>query len=120
MTTTDLSRVLERMAPGGRLTIVGPDVNKARQWHGAGKLSDEILAACEKHGEIDPAQPHHRGAVHVWDCTAQKVVDLANKAGWTHTREFMIGEMAREVPGVPIINPAGWQFAVTAQAGEAS
>lgn len=116
---TFLARVLERMAPGGRLTIVGPDVNKARQWHGAGQITRELLEACEAHGEVDPDQPHARGAVHLWDCTAQQVVDLANAAGWTRAQEFPIREMRRVVPGVPVISDAGWQFAVVATAPDA-
>jgi hypothetical protein len=112
-----LWRVLQRMAPGGRLVVVGPDARKGEQWHGAGKLSAEMLAAIKAHGSIPEDQPHARGAVHLWDCTGQAVVDLANAAGWVGVREFPIREMPRVTPGVPVISDAGWQFAVLAYAG---
>jgi hypothetical protein len=111
-----LTRLLDRMVPGGRLTIVGPDAVKGEAWFKAGRIERWLLDAIKAHGQIPEHEPHNRGAVHLWDCTGAEVVRLATLAGWERVEEFPIGDMAKVVPGVPIINTAGWQFAVVAYA----
>lgn len=112
-----LARVLERMAPSGRLVVVGPDAEKGQQWHAKGMLDKAFLATIKAHGTVPEGDPHARGAVHLWDCTGHDVVDLALAAGWPVVREFPIREMPRLTPGIPVISDAGWQFSVLAYAG---
>lgn len=108
-----LRKVRGRAVPGGRLTVVGPDVVKAMRWVNAGTMTKQMYKQVGKHGE---ANGNDRGAVHLWDCTGFEVVEMLKEAGWSRIVELPISKMERLVPGVPVIEAASWQFLVVAYA----
>lgn len=109
---TFLTRVRERMLPGGQLFIVGPDVEKATIWYNSGSMDEDLFRAVKKHGEIPADEPWNRHGVHVWDCTGDVVVDLCKQAGWSDAEEIPIHKMS----GPPMIDSSAWQFCVVASA----
>jgi hypothetical protein len=108
-----LKRIRERMAPGGRLMVVGPDAAKGEAWHAAGRIGDDLLYAIRAHGEPDGTD---RTGCHLWDCTGDAVLKQAELAGWSGVEEFPLGELPSRYPEVPVISLVEWQFAVTAHA----
>lgn len=105
-----LTNVREKMAPGGSLIIIGPDVEKSTVWFNSGRMPKELYDTTQKHGEIPVDEPWNRRDVHVWDCTATAVVGLCKRAGWATATEIPIGEMK----GAPMIDASNWQFCVIA------
>lgn len=108
-----LARILQRMAPDGRLMVVGPDAAKGKAWHAAGRINDDLLYAIHAHGDADG---NDRIGCHLWDCTGDAVVEQARKAGWLGVEEFPLGQLPSRFPQVPVIALEEWQFAVTAHA----
>lgn len=108
-----LLKVRARSVPGGRLTVVGPDVVKAQRWYNNGAMSRDLYLATRKHGTLTGS---NRGDVHVWDCTGFEVVEMLKEAGWSRVVELPISRMDGLLPGVPVIDKAGWQFLVVAYA----
>lgn len=108
-----LRKVRGRSVPGGRLTVVGPDVVKGLRWLQQGAISREFFQQIGKHGVPEGS---NRGNVHVWDCTGFEVVEMLKEAGWDRIIELPISRMERLLPGVPVISTAGWQFLVVAYA----
>lgn len=109
--TLFLRRVRERMQHGGRIVVVGPDVDKGREMHARGRIPDHLMAAIGAHGEYDPV---NRGGVHMWDCSGAAVVGQLADSGWSEPGEFPIGQLPRRYPAVPVIDLGAWQFAATA------
>lgn len=105
-----LFRLRTRMAPGGRLVVIGPDAVKGQRFFERGQIPAELLAAIRAHGEPNG---NDRASCHLWDCTGDAVVAQAAKAGWT-AEEFPIAQLPDRLPEVPVIDLSGWQFAVTA------
>lgn len=105
-----LTRVRRRMVPGGRLVVVGPDVEKAHDMALRGRIPWSIYEACVAH-EAD-----HPGASHVWDCTGLKVLHMVQSTGWSFGQEIPMRTFQRSLPDVPCIDAAEWQFCVTALA----
>lgn len=112
-----LRRVRERSIPGARLTVVGPDVVKAARWLSNGQITQRFFRQVGKHGEPDG---NNRGACHLWDCTSFEVIGMMKEAGWKDPVELPISRMAELVPGVPVIDTAGWQFLAVAYSENAS
>jgi hypothetical protein len=108
---TFLRRVRTRMAPAGRIMVVGPDSVKGQEWFDAGRIGADLLYAIKAHG--DPLG-NDRSHCHLWDCTDTAVVDLLTEAGWSDPAEFPLGELPARYPDIPVIALAEWQFAVTA------
>jgi predicted SAM-dependent methyltransferase len=105
---TLLAELRDRMAPGGQIMAVGPDVTRARAMHARGELDDEWLRLVVEGGDRWP------GDRHLWECEPVRLAAMLNTAGW---------RMAREVPLLsvsqinwPVVNYAEWQCAVTAYA----
>jgi hypothetical protein len=109
-----LAGVRERMAAGGLLVVVGPDVQRARAQYTARLIPQWLLEACEAHG--DPVG-HDRTHCHLWDCTGPLVVQQLTDAGWTGAEEFTLGDLTSLHPDIPLINGSTWQFAAHAIAG---
>lgn len=103
----------EWLAPDGRAVFVGPDVPKARLMARRGLIPQELLRACEAHGEIDPDNPTDRCAVHAWNTSGPAVVELLQDAGWGFTVEH--GIKPWPLKEVPCISDAAWQYLVTSE-----
>lgn len=104
-----LLRVRERMAPGGHLVVVGPDVEKVTAMAAAGEVPEGLVAECRAYGEPNGTD---RSQCHLWDCTGAAVVGLCESAGWMNVQEQPIQPWP--LPDVPCIEDAPWQFLVTA------
>lgn len=102
-----LRRVNERMAPGGRLYIVGPDTERGDAYCRAGAITAEFRRQIGKHENTSGP-----GMSHLWDCTPGEVLRQCRAAGWRHIVERPIQDLP--VHDVPVISLAGWQFFVTA------
>jgi len=103
-----LRRVLERMAPGGTIHVVGPDVDKGEEFYRRGLISAylrEHIGRCIIEGDKG-------GESHYWDCSGRAVSHLLQCVGWSNINELPIAELD---PAVPMINTSGWQFLITAQ-----
>lgn len=111
-----LSRVKERTKPGGKLVVVGPDVDKARDWFNRGLIGADLLAAAGAHGSIPDDEPWNRVGIHVWNCTGAAVVEQCLAAGWTSVEEVPLGKLPLLMPDVPMIDSSEWQFCVVASA----
>jgi len=109
---TLLRRIRARMAPEGRLLVVGPDIEKGRRMHAANQIPDDMLYAIGAHGDPDG---NNRTGCHLWDCSGEAVVAQAVKAGWA-AEEFPLGQMPALYPDIPVISLAEWQFAVVGHA----
>lgn len=110
-----LIRVRERMAPKGRLIVIGPDVEKGRALHARGQISDDLLYRIGAHGERTGPGGVDRSHCHLWDCTAEGVLSQVRQAGWPRAAEFPITDLPTLYPDIPVISLAEWQFAVTAR-----
>lgn len=104
-----LSRLLGRMAPGGRLVVVGPDADLGT----AQNVPASLLRQIKAHGEPDG---NNRADCHLWDCTGPLVADQALRAGWDDASVQDITKMKSLLPDVPVISTAAWQLLVTATA----
>lgn len=111
-----LGRVRDISIPGARLTVVGPDVERAQRMLDQGAIDQEFYNAVAAHGEISPEDPNNRGAVHMWDCTPGRVKHLLSQYGWGDAVEIPIARLPQMVPGVPVISAAPWQFALVTYA----
>lgn len=110
-----LIRVRERMAPKGRLIVIGPDVEKGRALHARGRINDDLLYRIGAHGERTGPGGVDRSHCHLWDCTAEGVLAQIREAGWPRAAEFPIAALPALYPDIPVISLAEWQFAVTAR-----
>lgn len=108
-----LGRVRKISTPDARLTVVGPDVERAQRMLDRGAIDQEFYNAVAAYGDITS---NDRGDVHVWDCTPGKVKDLLRDNGWGQAHEIPIARLPHHVPGVPVISAAPWQFALVTYA----
>ncbi len=108
-----LRKVRAISIPGARLTVVGPDVERAQRMLDKGAIDQEFYNAVAAHGDITS---NDRGAVHAWDCTPGKVAELLTPNGWQEPHEIPIARLPEMVPGVPVISAAPWQFALVTYA----
>lgn len=111
-----LGRVRERMSPGGRVVVIGPDVDKGQEWYEHGRIGEALRARIGAWNVPAGRPGRDRGDCHLWGCTGTAVVDQLTEAGWGEPAEFPIGELPARFPEVPIIDLSGWQFAATATA----
>lgn len=106
--TKFLARIRPRMRAGGQIHVIGPDVEKADLFYRAGMIPAHLrqhVGRC-----IIPDDPG--GESHLWDCTGRAVESMLVKTEWRHVREMPIQLLPADIP---MINPAGWQFYVTAR-----
>jgi hypothetical protein len=96
-----LDRVVDRMADGSVMYVVGPDVDKVDP----GDPGLRYMAGA--HGERIGNDVSH---IHAWDCTAAKVLDLCKRTGLVDVTEITFAQLAAD--GIPIISDAPWQFVV--------
>lgn len=112
LTLADLAVLLaglrERMVSGGELMVVGPDVDRSRQLHAAGILTDEDLRLIVEGGDRWP------GDRHLWESAPGPLIAALAEAGWRDAREVPI--LSVSPINWPIVSHAEWQCAVTAYA----
>jgi hypothetical protein len=107
-----LRRVRERMAPGGTIHVVGPDVYKGEEMYHRGLISAylrEHIGRCIIEGDKG-------GESHYWDCHAGAVVRMLEKTGWSDVEELPILWLTE----CPMINSSAWQFYVRGEANESA
>lgn len=102
---TLLVNLLPRMAPGGILMVVGPDVPRAQHMAEAGVL-DVTMDSLHHGAHRWPGDEHH------WDCDPDTVTDLLVHTGWYQPTTIPL-HMVDPVWPVADRGPV-WQFAVTA------
>lgn len=105
-----LKAIRERMVPGGRLLVVGPDVKKAAAMHDQGTLDTATFLAAHK--SPDSWVPEWPGDVHHWDCNEEKVLNFLNAAGFSTVAIVPIN--SRIVRTFPVTALDAWQCAVIA------
>lgn len=110
-----LTRVRKRMAPRGRLIVIGPDVVRGKEHYARGLIDADLLYRMGSHGEVGGPDGRDRSHCHLWDCTGADVVSQVRDAGWPRVAEFSITDLPTLYPEVPVISLATWQFAVTAR-----
>ena len=112
LTMADAEQLLKRLHPcmseGGRIMVVGPDVDRARAMIKNGTFDDRY------HSLETIIHGDHRwpGTEHRWECTAERVMSLLYAAGWSDVRSVGIADVADSWPVVD--RSQLWQCAVTA------
>ena len=105
-----LGRLREVMAPDGVLLVVGPDCDVAQEQIDAG-VFDFTYHSMEA---LEHGAGRWAGDEHLWRCTAQGVIELLERAGWSRRRN--LGNVTRAGPDWPIFDRTRtWQLAVEAQ-----
>jgi SAM-dependent methyltransferase len=95
----EVRRVLE---PGGRLCVVGPDI----------ELALHLFPTDTKlHAEIRAGGGRWPGDAHLWDSTGQETACLAIQSGWMMTEPCQIQHVP---PEWPVVSRVGWQFGMLA------
>jgi len=105
-----LRRVRERMAPGGTIHVVGPDVVKGEEFYRRGLISAylrEHIGRCIIEGDKG-------GESHYWDCHADAIKTMLTKTGWQDVEELPIMWLTE----APMINSSGWQCYIRGEAHE--
>jgi hypothetical protein len=105
-----LRDVRDCMVAGGRIMVVGPDCNKARQLEAMG-LFDHSWGSLNDVIDGDHRWP---GTEHKWECTTPLVVELLHDAGWYEITDVGIEHVSNFWPVVDRVQR--WQFAVGAVA----
>lgn len=104
-----LAGVRSKMVGGGRIMVVGPDVQRCTQWLLQGAMGAQLYVQTRATVPLsdDPGE-------HVWDTYEAAVAALLEDAGWTHVTGFNVETMATEHPDWPCINNSGWQYGLVA------
>lgn len=110
-----LTRTRGVMRPGGRIVVVGPDIDRAQLLFEDGLLSPDLFAAIKPHGLRHGNDVSH---IHEWVCTGTEVREMLERAGFGPANDLDWPAVA--ALGVPVISDAPWQLAVTAVAGDNS
>lgn len=103
-----LSRVKQRMALGGKIHVVGPDVDKGEDFFQRGLIG----AYLREHIGRCIIENDKGGESHYWDCSGRAVATMLSKTGWSRVEEHPIANLTE----CPMINTSGWQFYVKAVA----
>lgn len=103
-----LAGLRTRMAFGGQVMVVGPDVVRARVMHERGELDGEWLRLVVEGGDRWP------GDRHLWPCAPVLVETFLRQAGWRDAREVPLLSVSQM--DWPIVSYEPWQCAVTAYA----
>lgn len=100
-----LAELRPLMVPGGRIMVVGPDLDKARALGiGPSHTLDELRFGSNR----------WPGDLHQWECTTARVMDLLSAAGWSDVTDVGINQVD---PLWPVVDrEPQWQLAVSAVA----
>lgn len=100
-----LAGLRRRMVPGGRIMVVGPDMDLVeRLGPGSAHRIDEL-----RHGGC-----RWLGDQHQWECTTADVMALLRTAGWSEVTDVGIRNVD---PSWPVVDRVPqWQLAVSATA----
>lgn len=95
------------MTSSGRLIVVGPDCDRAREWVRLGHMKQSELDGMGVNGTPG------NGYAHLWEATETNTLELVEASSWRHTRAMPIGVVPTSWP---VTSRVGWQFAITAVA----
>jgi hypothetical protein len=97
-----LGECLELLAPGGRICVVGPDVNRNIQRYHAGQETwDQVIAVLEDDVHYQTTPADWDGARHAWNCYEGRVVRALAAAGFVDVTALPITEEA--LAGWPVV-----------------
>lgn len=103
------------LIPGGRICVVGPDVNRNLQrWMAGLEPWDQVLAVLEDdvHQQQTPAE--WDGARHQWNCYEDRVVRALTAAGFTDVEAVPV--TPEGLSGWPVVSYTQHQCAVVGRA----
>ncbi len=101
------------LVPGGRICVVGPDVNRnIQRWHAGQETWDQVLAVLEDDVHFQAIPAEWDGARHAWNCYEGRVVRALEAAGFAEVTALPITPEA--LAGWPVVAHTQHQCAVSA------
>lgn len=109
-----LQLAAEKLVSGGKLLVVGPDVNRSLQmWHEGSESLEHLLTVLEDDLHTQETEVKWFGEHHYWNAYEARVLRALNAAGFKNAKALDIGNESLFAQW-PVTSHARWQMAVIA------